>query len=139
MFVCVAFVILKILMNGFFRSILDNDLGMKLLEAAIAALRKISVVNNDLPARLGDVIGFFCALKDPTVIGGAGIKDLRLRQVKNRLSMSVVYDCLWTWRRHFQTEENKTAPQASSFDAEDKSPRNACSELPGALLTNFVL
>ncbi|KAL2112916.1 hypothetical protein VUR80DRAFT_6038 [Thermomyces stellatus] len=85
MFVCVAFVILKILMNGFFRSILDNDLGMKLLEAAIAALRKISVVNNDLPARLGDVIGFFCALKDPTVIGGAGIKDLRLRQVKNRL------------------------------------------------------
>lgn len=102
-FVCAAFVILKILMNGFFRTILDIGSGTKLLEAAIAALRKMSVVNNDLPARLGDVIGYFCAVSDPTVVGGVTISDLRLRQVQSRMSMSVVYDCLRTWRRDFQT------------------------------------
>ncbi|KAI8649535.1 Zn(2)-C6 fungal-type domain-containing protein [Fusarium keratoplasticum] len=89
-FTCAAFVVLKILMNGYFRSIIDVSAGTKNLEAAIAALRKISVVNNDLPARLGDVIGFFCALPDTTVVGGVTIDDLRLRQVKNRMSMSVV-------------------------------------------------
>lgn len=117
-FVCAAFTILKILMNGFFQSILDVESGTKLLEAAIAALRKVSVVNNDLPARLGDVIGFFCALPDPTVIGGATIDDLRLKQVKSRLSMSVVYDCLWTWRKHFQTEESEAASRDNSHHAE---------------------
>lgn len=108
-------------MNGFFRLILDVQSGMKLLEAAISSLRKISVVNNDLPARLGDVIAFFCALRDPTVIGGTGVADLRLRQVKNRLSMSVVYDCLWTWRKHFQREEDEGRGRDNYFDAEDKS------------------
>ncbi|KAJ0138759.1 hypothetical protein HZ326_18278 [Fusarium oxysporum f. sp. albedinis] len=77
-FTCAAFVILKILMSGYFRSIIDVSAGTRILEAAIAALRKISVVNNDLPARIGDVIGFFCALPDTTVVGGVTIGDLRL-------------------------------------------------------------
>lgn len=120
-------------MNGFFQSILDVGSGTKLLEAAIAALRKVSVANNDLPARLGDVIGFFCALPDPTVIGGATIDDLRLKQVKSRLSMSVVYDCLWTWRKHFQTEENEVASRDNSRHAEDKNETSH--KVLGALLT----
>ncbi|KAJ3466410.1 hypothetical protein MRS44_003974 [Fusarium solani] len=119
-FTCAAFVVLKILMNGYFRSIIDVSAGTKNLEAAIAALRKISVVNNDLPARLGDVISFFCALPDTTVVGGVTIDDLRLRQVKNRMSMRIVYDCLWTWRRYFQEENEKDVGDAP-FAAEDKS------------------
>lgn len=118
-FVCAAFAILRILMNGFFRLILDVESGMKILETAITALRKISVVNNDLPARLGDVISFFCAMPDPTVVGGVTIDDLRLRQVRSRLSTSVVYDCLWTWRRHFQREENEGAG-GNPYGAEDE-------------------
>lgn len=120
-FACAAFVVLRILVNGFFRAILDVESGTKILETSIAALRKISVVNNDLPARLGDVISFFCAMPDPTVVGGLAIDDLRLRQVKSRLSMSVVYDCLWTWRKHFQENENEGASGHSSYDFEDKS------------------
>ncbi|EXA32082.1 hypothetical protein FOVG_16658 [Fusarium oxysporum f. sp. pisi HDV247] len=130
-FTCAAFVVLKILMNGYFRSIIDVSAGTKILEAAIAALRKTSVVNNDLPARLGDVIGFFCALPDTTVVGGATIDDLHLRQVKNRMSMSVVYDCLWTWRRYFQEENEKDVGDAP-FAAEDKSP------VPLKLLTSLL-
>ncbi|EWY79625.1 hypothetical protein FOYG_17258 [Fusarium oxysporum NRRL 32931] len=91
-FTCAAFVILKILMNGYFRSIIDVSAGTRILEAAIAALRKISVVNNDLPARIGDVIGFFCALPDTTVVGGVTIGDLRLitaSKEKNEYEWSV--------------------------------------------------
>jgi transcriptional regulatory protein LEU3 len=105
-------------MNDFFRSLLDEDAGKKLLESTIVALRKISVVNNDLPARLGDVIGFFCTLPDPSVIGGAIADDLRLNQVKNRLSMSVVYDSLWIWRKHFQIEDGTRSDKPQ--DSEDK-------------------
>jgi hypothetical protein len=118
-FTCAAFVILKILMNGYFRSIIDVSAGTRILEAAITALRKMSVVNNDLPARLGDVIGFFCALPDACVVGGITIGDLRLREVKKRMSMSVVYDCLYTWRRYFQ-EENEKDVGDTPFAAEDK-------------------
>ncbi|CAG7565383.1 unnamed protein product [Fusarium equiseti] len=64
-YVNAAFVLLKILTNGFFNTIIDVQGGKQLLESAITALRQMSVVNNDLPARLGDIIGFFCALPDP--------------------------------------------------------------------------
>jgi hypothetical protein len=119
-FVCAAFCVLKIITNGFFRRRLDPVNGGKLLETAIASLRTISVVNNDLPARLGDVIAFFCALPDPTTLGGVGVEAVRLTQVTNRLSMSVVYDCLWTWRRQFMPQANE-ARGANSQDNQDKS------------------
>jgi hypothetical protein len=103
-----AFVLLRILFNGYFRTILDVDSGTQLLEAAIGALRKISVVNNDLPARLGDVIGYFCAAPDPNVVGGTTIDEMRLTQVRSRMSVSVVYDCLRTWRSHFSLEHRES-------------------------------
>ncbi|KAK2774492.1 zn 2cys6 transcriptional activator [Colletotrichum kahawae] len=102
-------IVLRIASNGHFRSLVDATEGLKLVEASIAALRKMSVVNNDLPARLGDVIGFFCALPDPTQIGGATIEDIQLQQVRNRLSVSVVHDCLVTWRKHFMAETESSA------------------------------
>ncbi|EXM13971.1 hypothetical protein FOTG_17603 [Fusarium oxysporum f. sp. vasinfectum 25433] len=89
-YVNAAFVLLKILTNGFFNPIVDAKAGKQLLESSITGLRQISVANNDLPARLGDVIGFFCALPDPAVVGGVTLIDLQLKQVRNRLSMSVV-------------------------------------------------
>ncbi|KAK1848616.1 zn 2cys6 transcriptional activator [Colletotrichum chrysophilum] len=121
-FVCASMIVLRIASNGHFRSLVDTTEGMKLVEASIAALRKMSVVNNDLPARLGDVIGFFCALPDPTKIGGTSVEDIQLKQVRNRLSVSVVHDCLVTWRRHFMAETEGSAQRqqggglsASSF------------------------
>lgn len=119
-FVCAAFVVLKILNNGYFRLLIDVDAGKRLLYSSIVALRKISVTNNDLPARLGDVIAFFCTLEDPTVVGGATIDDLCLREARNRLSMSVVYDSLWIWRKHFQTSDDFSASKPHT--AEDKCP-----------------
>ncbi|EXA46385.1 hypothetical protein FOVG_07103 [Fusarium oxysporum f. sp. pisi HDV247] len=79
-YVNAAFVLLKILTNGFFNPIVDAKAGKQLLESSITGLRQMSVANNDLPARLGDVIGFFCALPDPAVVGGVTLIDLQLKQ-----------------------------------------------------------
>jgi transcriptional regulatory protein LEU3 len=120
-YVNAAFVLLKILTNGFFNLIIDARAGKQLLESSITGLRQMSVVNNDLPARLGDIIGFFCALPDLAVVGGVTLKDLQLKQVRNRLSMSVVYDCLWTWRMHFQIHQSD---KDRSENIQDKSQSN---------------
>ncbi|KAM5363596.1 hypothetical protein ACJA88_013466 [Fusarium oxysporum] len=85
-YVNAAFVLLKILTNGFFNPIVDAKAGKQLLESSITGLRQMSVANNDLPARLGDIIGFFCALPDPAVVGDVTLIDLQLKQVRNRLS-----------------------------------------------------
>lgn len=117
-FVCASFVVLKIL-NSQVQSLLDLDAGNVLLNAAISALRKMSIANNDLPARLSDVIGFFCSLPGLRVVGGQEATNddgLQLR-VRNRLSMSIVYDSLWEWRKHFQTNQGL---DTSRTNVEDK-------------------
>jgi hypothetical protein len=134
---CAAFCILKIAHNTFFQTMIDQKAGMRLLEHIVAGLRKISVVNNDLPARLGDVIVFFCTLTDPSVVGGRTVEDLRLQQTRNRLSMSVVYDCLWTWRKHFRMNEvDSTSGNAELYEPVDKSfPFHpSCCRLPTTTL-----
>lgn len=128
-FICAAFCILRIATNVFFQAIVDTEAGNRLLEGAIVALRETSLVNNDLPARLGDVLAFLCALPDPSIIGGQTVNDMPLRQTRNRLSMSVVYDCLWTWRRQFRADANGgDGIIDAAFDTDDKSPmRKRCS------------
>lgn len=128
-FVSAAFIILKVMMNGYFEKLLDVESGKKLLDAAISSLRKMSVANNDLPGRLSDVIGFFCTLANPRVISGDSVDDLRLR-VRNRLSMSIVYDSLWEWRKHFQSDGNR---DENSAEAPDKWTNPCC-----GVLTNIV-
>ena len=115
-YVCASFVILKIWTNHFFRQMIDEDAGRALIDTTIIALRTISVVNNDLPARLGDVLAFLCTLDDPSVVGGKSAADLRLREVRNRLSMSVVYDSLWIWRKHFKSRDAGDERTTSSQD-----------------------
>lgn len=122
MFVCASFIVLKIMMNSYFESLLDVDAGKKLLNGAISALRKMSVANNDLPARLSDVIGFFFSLPDHRLISGQTIDSLRLR-VRNRLSMSIVYDSLWEWRKHFQTSQGSDDGGTNTLDKYPAAPR----------------
>jgi len=51
------------------------------------------------------VIDVLYNLPDPGVIVGRKAGDLHLRQARNRLSMSIVYDCLWIWGRHLRAGE----------------------------------
>ncbi len=63
----------------------------------------MSVANNDLPGRLGDVLAYLYTHPDPSITGGSGLNGLQLK-VKSRMSMSIVYDLLWRWREQFRTE-----------------------------------
>lgn len=119
-FVCAAFVILKISTNGFFRNIVGIESSTQILERSITTLRRMSVVNNDIPARLSDVLAFFCALPDPATVGGRLIEDIRLKQVNTRLSMSVVHDFLRTWRSHFRKQSDEVAVRSHSGNVGDK-------------------
>lgn len=110
-----AFIVLKLSMNVYFQSLIDVKEGKKLINAAISALRKMSVANNDLPGRLSDVIGFFCSLPNSQLIGGDTIDKLQLR-VRNRLSMSIVYDSLWEWRNQFRNDEQVDDNEQSNQD-----------------------
>lgn len=119
MFACASFIVLRITRTKYFESLLDIDAAKELLNAAISALRRISIANNDLPARLSDVIGFFCALPNHGVTRGQMIDSLQL-QVRNRLSMSIVYDSLWEWRKHFQAGQGPNGD--SRTDPTNKYP-----------------
>lgn len=115
MFVSASCIILRILKNGHFDAAVDVDSGMAFLNSAILALRKMSVANNDLPARLSDVFAFLYSQPGIGGVPGDAPHSLRPR-VLNRLSMSVVYGSLWEWREHFRvcrsTEENMVAELA---------------------------
>ncbi|KAL2836472.1 hypothetical protein BJY01DRAFT_251969 [Aspergillus pseudoustus] len=116
-FVAASLTTLKILMSGRFDSTIDVSAGKSLLNSAILALRKMSIANNDLPARLGDVVGFLYSLPryGPS---GQPTHSLSLR-VRNRSSMSIVYDSLWQWRRYFQmSQEVDTSGPDTVFTSE---------------------
>ncbi|KAL4939953.1 hypothetical protein BDV06DRAFT_213894 [Aspergillus oleicola] len=101
-FVAASCTLLKIIKNGSFDSIVDVRTGRALLNSAILALREMSFINNDLPARLSDVLAFLYSLPANTAGQRDTTPSLRLR-VRNRFSMSVVYDLLWEWRKHFSS------------------------------------
>ncbi|KAH8895568.1 hypothetical protein GQ53DRAFT_715281 [Thozetella sp. PMI_491] len=137
-FVSAAFVVLKLTKNDSLASLLDAAAGERLVNASISALRRMSLANNDLPARLSDVITFFFALPNAGTIGGKTLEDLQLR-VKNRLSMSIVYDSLWEWRNWFRHDERRNeealADQDKSlpvvkFQMVQANPPRVRSELP---------
>ncbi|OJJ03351.1 hypothetical protein ASPVEDRAFT_29874 [Aspergillus versicolor CBS 583.65] len=114
MFVSASCVILRIVKNGHFNAAVDIDSGKALLNSAILALRKISVANNDLPARLSDVIAFLYSQRGIRGVPGDPPHSLRPR-VLNRLSMSIVYDSLWEWREHFRLGQSTEASTAAEL------------------------
>ncbi|OJJ53491.1 hypothetical protein ASPSYDRAFT_212411 [Aspergillus sydowii CBS 593.65] len=114
MFVSASCVILRVLKNGHFDAAVDVNSGKALLNSAILALRKISVANNDLPARLSDVIAFLYSQRGIRGVPGDPPHSLRPR-VLNRLSMSVVYDSLWEWREHFRVNRSTEANTAAEL------------------------
>ncbi|KAF2194882.1 hypothetical protein K469DRAFT_546774 [Zopfia rhizophila CBS 207.26] len=106
--VSASFVLLKVLKNDYFASFLDVDSERKLFHASVNAIRKMSVANNDLPGRLGDVLSYLWADETPHLISGPGIDGLQLK-IRSRLSMSIVYDSLWRWREQFRARLNDNA------------------------------
>ena len=105
MMIAAAFTLLKLL-SSFFSASVDLEHGKSLFNKTVWAIRSVSVKENDLPSRFGEVLAQFwkssgAGAKRIHVTSDAGENSLQLK-VKCRMSMSLVYDLSWRWREEFQ-------------------------------------
>ncbi|KAL1972290.1 hypothetical protein VTN31DRAFT_7509 [Thermomyces dupontii] len=109
MIVSAAFALMKLLKSPFARQI-DADHGRFLFNGAISSIRRISVVDNDRPVRLANVISQMWNAGHSTSSG----EDALQLGIRSRMSMSHVYDTVWRWRRRFKqqpkTSDDSQAP-----------------------------
>lgn len=111
MILAAGFTLLKLL-NSFFATQVDVVTGRTLFLQTVSALRSISVVQNDLPQRLAEVLAQLWQAN-----GGGSQRlfeegeskrvdsSLQLK-VRCRMSMSLVYDSVWRWREEFGAHKN---------------------------------
>lgn len=106
MIVSAAFALMKLLKSSFARQI-DIDHGKFLFNGAISSIRRISVVDNDRPVRLANIISQMWNA------GSSGDDALHLG-IRSRMSMSHVYDTVWRWRRRFKQQKAPDDSQGTS-------------------------
>ncbi|KAF7871564.1 hypothetical protein EAF04_003671 [Stromatinia cepivora] len=129
MIIAACFSLLKLL-SSFFAKIMDFDRGRQLFHRTISAIRTMSIMNNDLPWRLAELM--------VQMYNGARVEQRQIAQMNNgneldsgsvviddslqlkvrcRMSMSLVFDSIWRWREEFQT-------QGRSIEAAIRNPTN---------------
>lgn len=118
------------LLNSFFARHIDVPEARKLFNATISAIRSISINNNDMPARLAEVLTQLWRSM------GAGLRtipavvdDSLQLQVRCRMSLSVVYDSVWRWREQFQFQGDGTS--AIVLDTNNPTDPNVKEEAEG--------
>jgi hypothetical protein len=120
MVLAAGFTLMKLL-NSFFANKVDVSSGRSLFLQTVAALRNISVVPNDLPQRLAEVLAQLWQAN------GAGDANklfpdspdfqqdpehsLQLK-VRCRMSMSLLYDSVWRWKDHVGAGASKNLDRA---------------------------
>jgi len=98
MIIAAGFTLLKLL-NSFFASFIDLEYGKTLFTRTIATIRKISVMREDLPSRLAEVLAQMWRAGQQ----GNFTSSLEIK-VRCRMSMSLVYDSVWRWREEFEAK-----------------------------------
>jgi transcriptional regulatory protein LEU3 len=97
--VLASFTILRIV-NSHLADSLDYERGRKCYFANIQLHRKMSIQEGDLASRASIIMTQLWtsknAFKQPD-----GSNDSLVLLCRSRLSMSVVFDCFWRWRREF--------------------------------------
>ena len=119
MIVAACFALLKLL-SSFFASEIDFARGRQLFHRTITAIRSMSVINNDLPWRLAELMvqmwnGARVEQRSQmaqmanngngnSVDPRTTIDDSLQLKVRCRMSMSLVFDSIWRWREEFQAQ-----------------------------------
>lgn len=112
MILAAGFTLLKLL-NSFFAIQVDTVTGRTIFLQTVSALRSISVVQNDLPQRLAEVLAQLWQASgagDQRLFDDQGDKrqvdsSLQLK-VRCRMSMSLVFDSVWRWKEQFGAVRN---------------------------------
>ena len=114
-----CFALLKLLSSFFSREI-DFERGRQLFHRTIQAIRGMSIINNDLPWRLAELMvqmynGARVEQRSQMAqMSGNGngnsheartiVDDSLQLKVRCRMSMSLVFDSIWRWREEFQAQ-----------------------------------
>lgn len=125
------------LLNSFFASLVSEEDGKDYFRRAIRTIREMSLVHNDLPMRLAEVLAQLwraqanvsAAKTDNIVSSPASSIDTSLQlRVRCRMSMSLVYDSVWRWREIFKSGDLDSAVEHPT-DLEDPSTNASCSDI----------
>lgn len=103
MILSAGFTILRLVSSPFV-DYLDVVSSKQLLTKAIRMIRGMSVANNDLPGRLAEVLVQLQA-RTHSSSPSADWQLLQLK-VRSRMSLSIVFDSLWEWRKEFLADKN---------------------------------
>lgn len=104
-----GFTLLNLLRSSFSQYV-DVEAGKLLFNSTISACRKISISNNDLPGRLAEVLAQLWAWGNKSERAesqGGGLEQEIKLVVRSRMSMSIVYDSLWKWRKGFKKDSER--------------------------------
>ncbi|KHJ34742.1 putative zn2 cys6 dna-binding protein [Erysiphe necator] len=131
MIVAACFTLLKFL-DSFFAPEIDYEFGTNTLHRTIQVIRAISVFDNDLPCRLANLMMQMWGgahIKERNIIqrleiGGRAseimrpiIDDSLQLNFRCRMSMSLVFDSIWRWRKEYQMQEPKISyPNTKNID-----------------------
>jgi len=137
-----CFTLLKLL-SSFFATEIEFDKGRHLFHRTIKAIRNLSVVNNDLPWRLAEMMvqmwnGARVESRSRSSQSAELDGSLELK-VRCRMSMSLVFDSIWRWREEFQAQGrgNIEAALKHPTDPESAAESSASSaHLDSTLMTS---
>jgi hypothetical protein len=131
MIIAACFTLLKLL-SSFFAPEIDFERGRRLFHRTIQIIRSLSVINNDLPWRLAELMvqmwnGARVEARRALQQDSNGndeqtrtiIDDSLQLKVRCRMSMSLVFDSIWRWREEFQAQGRNLEGQLniSSFSS----------------------
>ncbi|KAJ9615859.1 hypothetical protein H2200_001936 [Cladophialophora chaetospira] len=92
-----AFLLLKILSSSYSQYV-DFEAGKKSFNATVLALRRWSVANNDLSARIAEILALLWRGLDASSARSEVEPELRLH---SRQTASLLWDGLWRWKEEF--------------------------------------
>ncbi|KAK8016319.1 hypothetical protein PG993_014508 [Apiospora rasikravindrae] len=129
MLVAAGFALLKLLRSFFAKTTVDFERGRSLFHKTIQAIRKTSVVDNDLQWRLAELMVQMWngARVDSNAHHDRDpqeIDDSLQLKVRCRHSMSLVFDSIWRWREEYQAQGRGTLDslkQATNPDSANES------------------
>ncbi|KAI1620453.1 transcriptional regulatory protein LEU3 [Exophiala viscosa] len=109
MMLAAGFSLLKLMHNFLNEHELDTKGASELLSRTVWALRNMSTVENDLAERLAEVLAqvWKSGRHVRADSNGEGDDDSLQLKVKCRMSLSLVFDSVWRWRRNFQFKDGK--------------------------------
>lgn len=114
MMLAAGFSLLKLMHNFLSQVEADTRGAQELLTRTLWALRNMSVVENDLAERLSEVLAQVWksgrVRAEPSHnIGEQSYDDSLQLKVKCRMSMSLVFDSVWRWRKNFKFQGGRPA------------------------------